>query len=127
MNIQAKQLEKATRWFKLHDKLKGGVRIWFDNCGSEPHWLATYKEAEADHTLNAIRPWKAQDTSELYDFIYPYEDADQADWSKLMSAYESAKRESDAHYPKSGPLWEVLIARTCLAHAELNLAINMPN
>ena len=128
MNKQTKQLEGATRWLKLHDKLKDGVRVWFDNCGSEPHWVTSYKEAIKDQTLNAILPWKAQDTTELYLFMYN-EPSDASDWSKLVDAYESAKRDSDARsiFYRSGPLWEVLIARTRLAYAELNLAIHNLN
>ena len=76
-------LEKVTRWITLHDKLKGGVRVWFDNCGNEPHWLPSINAAEADNTLNAVRPWTEDDTTELFDIVY----AERVEASKCLKSY----------------------------------------
>jgi len=41
-----------------------GFRVWFDNCGDEPHF---YPEVDDDmmDSFSEVRPWTAEDDEEL--------------------------------------------------------------
>jgi hypothetical protein len=56
-------LTTNTNTMKTAPKLEG-FRIWFDNCGDEPHFHAG-PESELTHDLNDARPWTAEDDIEL--------------------------------------------------------------
>ena len=44
-----------------------GFRVWFDNCGDEPHF---YPEVEEDWDwVNKVRPWTAEDDEELREWL----------------------------------------------------------
>ena len=45
-----------------------GFRVWFDNCGSEPHFYPEVDESIME-SFNEVRPWTAEDDEELREWL----------------------------------------------------------